>query len=75
MQFDYNMLRSLMSLSDEQLWLTILTIASQNGVSLPKAPPPAAELSRLRSALGSTQNPNINEAMRIVEQYKSKNGM
>ena len=75
MQFDYNMLRSLLSLSDEQLWQTIQMIASQNGVALPKAPPPSAELTRLRSALGSTQSPDINEAMRIVEQYKNKNGM
>ena len=75
MQFDYNMLRSLLSLSDEQLWQTILSIAAQNGMKLPKNPPPAAELSRLRDALGSTRNPNVNEAMQIVNQYKKQNGM
>ena len=75
MQFDYNMLRSLLSLSDEQLWQTIHSIATQNGVKLPKNPPPAAELSRLRAALGSTQNPNVHEALQIVNQYKKQNGM
>ncbi len=75
MQFDYNMLRSLLSLPDEQLWQTINSIANQNGVNLPKGTPPATELARLRNALGSTQNPNLREAMDIVNEYKKRNGM
>lgn len=74
MQFDYNMLSRLVSLSDEQLWQTIRRIASQNGISLPEGTPPAHELARLRQAMSSTQNPNVAEAMDIVNQYKKQNG-
>ena len=74
MQFDYNMLSKLVSLPDEQLWQTIRIVASQNGIALPNGMPPASELARLRQALSSTQNPNVAEAMDIVNQYKKKNG-
>ncbi len=74
MQFDYNMLQKLVSLSDEQLWQTIRAIASQNGVSLPLGAPPSSELSRLREAMSSTKSPDIAQAMDIVNQYKKQNG-
>ena len=73
-QFDANMFRAILSLSDEQLWQTIKAIAAQNGIKLPAGTPPKEELARLRSALG-TANPDVNNAMRIVEQYKKDNGM
>lgn len=75
MQFDYNMLNKLVSLPDEQLWQTIRAIAIQSGVSLPDGNPPKAELSRLREALCNTKNPDLEEAMSIVNQYKKKNGI
>ena len=73
-QFDANMFRAILSLSDEQLWQTIKAIAAQSGVKLPSGTPPKEELARLRSALG-TANPDINNAMRIVEEYKKNNGV
>jgi hypothetical protein len=47
----------------------------QSGISLPDGNPPKAELTRLREALCNTQNPNLEEAMGIVNQYKKKNGI
>ncbi len=73
-QFDANMFRAILSLSDEQLWQTIKAIAAQSGVKLPSGTPPKEELARLRAALG-TANPDVNNAMKIVEEYKKKNGM
>ena len=73
-QFDENMLRAILSLSDEQLWQTIKAIAAQSGITLPAGTPPKSELARLRSVIGST-TPNLDEAMRIVEQYKKDNGV
>ncbi len=73
-QFDANMFRAILSLSDEQLWQTIKAIAAQNGITLPAGTPPREELARLRSALGTT-TPDIGEAMRVVEKYKKDNGV
>lgn len=75
MQFDYNMLQSLLALSDDQLWQAICSIARQSGVVLPQSAPPSAELKRLRNALNNTQNPNINEALQIVNKYKKQKGV
>ena len=73
-QFDANMLRAILSLPDDQLWQTIKAIAAQSGIKLPSGTPPKEELSRLRSALG-TATPDVNNAMRIVEEYKKNNGI
>ena len=70
-QFDANMLRSILSLPDEQLWQTIQMIAASSGVKLPSGTPPREELARLRQTLTSS-TPDINEAVRIIEQYKKK---
>ena len=70
-QFDPSMLKMILSLPDDQLWATIKSIAERNGVSLPKGTPPKSELARLRDAMSSA-NPNVEEAKRIMEQYKKE---
>lgn len=73
-QFDANMLRSILTLPDEQLWQTIQMIAASSGVRLPSGAPPKSELAKLRGILTSDA-PDVNEAMRIVEQYKRTGGV
>lgn len=73
-QFDANMFRAILSLPDEQLWQTIKAIAQKSGVALPEGTPPKSELAKLREAL-STNTPDVNEAMRIMEKYKRTGGV
>ena len=61
--------------SDAELWQMILMIASLRGITLPKAPPPHEEFEKLRKALGSAEQANVSEALRIIDQYRNTQGI
>jgi len=70
MQFDPAALQKLLSEPDEKLWQMIVMIASMNGISLSKAPPPKDEMKRLRGILSNAEKTNYEEALQMVEKYK-----
>ena len=73
MQLDKNAIDKLLTLDDRALWSVIRMIASQSGISLPDRIG-SAELSSLRSALGSASDADIAAAGELLSRMKEKNG-
>ena len=72
MQPDPNTVNRLLSQNDERLWSAIRMIASQNGVSLPSATPPAEDMRRLRDAIGGITDDDVGNAVRIVNEMRRR---
>ncbi len=70
MQFDPAALGALLALPDVQLWETVKTIARANGITLPAATPPPAEMQKLRSIFSSGEGLTPEKAKRIIDDYK-----
>ena len=68
-------LKRLASQSDEELWQSILGIASANGIDLPKREPSKKEIEELRELLSHAERINPLTAMRMISNFKrsSKN--
>lgn len=76
MRIDKEKLMALISLPDHELWETVCKIGESHGFKLPKNPPPHAELEKLRRAVSDGKKPNLNEAIRLINNYRKgqKNG-
>ena len=74
MRFDANAMAALLSLDDAALWAQIRTIAGTAGVRLSEAPPPHAELERLRGLMRGAGQADIAEAMRTVARFRAGGG-
>ena len=70
MQFDANMMRTLLKKDDTALWGLIREMASGYGISLPSTTPPAADMARLRAILGTKGESDIPGALEILRRYK-----
>lgn len=73
MQFDKQTLQAVLALDDAALWQLICRIAAQNGITLPKTPPPAETLSALRATVSGKGQKDIAEALRIIDDYRKSN--
>lgn len=71
MQLDKKAIDKLLTLDDRALWSVIRMIASQSGVNLPDRIG-SAELSSLRSALGSASDADIAAAGELLSRMKEK---
>ncbi|MBE6635841.1 MAG: hypothetical protein E7617_06575 [Ruminococcaceae bacterium] len=70
MKLDKSKLEALSSLSDEQLWAEIRSIAGSHGFSLPEAQPSREDLGKIRAALSDSEKLNLSGAIRILNNYK-----
>lgn len=70
MNFDSGAIEKLLTLSDTELWTTLKSIASMNGVTLPSAPPSAAEMQKLRGIFKGGEGLSLEKAQEIVNEYK-----
>ena len=70
MKFDANAMAALLALDDAALWEQIRRIAASAGLTLSEAPPPHAELERLRALLRGAGQADIAEAMRTVARFR-----
>ena len=70
MQFDSNMLKALLSVSDAELWSTIYRIAKANGISISETPPPKAEMEKLREILAGAESADYKKALALISSYK-----
>ena len=59
----------LKNLTDDELWAEIRKMAAGYGLSLPDRTPSASDLAKVRDALNIGEV-NMNDAMRIVNEYK-----
>ena len=72
MQFDHNTLQTLLAMDDASLWQVICTIASRNGITLPRTTPPHEVLASLRAAVSTKGQADIGEALRIINDYRKE---
>ena len=72
MQFDANMMRTLLKKDDAALWEIIREMAGSYGIPLPSGQPSAADMARLRAILGTKGNADPETAAEILKQFKRK---
>lgn len=70
MQFDANMMRTLLKKDDTALWGVIREMAAAYGIPLPSDTPPAAEMARLRAVLGTKGAADVEGAAEILRRYR-----
>lgn len=71
MRFDRSQLEALAALPDDRLWEEVVKMAGSYGFSLPTETPKHSDMQKLReAALGSKIN--LSDAMRLLNQYKTK---
>lgn len=70
MQFDANMMRTLLKKDDTALWGIIREMAASYGIPLPNGTPSAAEMARLRAILGTKGEADLEGAVEILRRYK-----
>ena len=74
MRINKEKLEMLSRLSDDELWSEVKKMAGGYGVRLPDRTPDANDIKKLRSVI-SDGNINIADAMRLINEYKRKNGV
>ena len=70
MKIDKTKLNAMLSLSDEQLWEEIRTIAKSKGINMPEKSPTGSELNKVRSALADADKLNLPTAIRLMNDLK-----
>ena len=70
MQFDANMMRTLLKKDDAALWGVIRELAGGYGIPLPSTTPPAADMARLRAVLGTKGEGDVASAIEVLRRYK-----
>lgn len=76
MKIDKKTLDMLSSLPDDKLWQVLNVIASSSGISLGAPPNDKEQIARLREAMGSVTENDLDRAEQIVDIYRGggKNG-
>ena len=69
MRFNKEELARLASLSDEELWRTVVSMAAKYGFKLPEKTPEHSELERLRATIGASKL-NLSEAVKLLNSYR-----
>lgn len=69
MNFDQNTLNALLALDDRTLWQTVRQIAASHNIALPESALPKGDMDRLRSAMSGASAADLNDAMRIINEY------
>lgn len=69
MRFNKEELARIASLSDEELWKTVVAMGAKYGFKLPEQTPPHAELERLRGAVNGSKL-NLSEAVKVLNTYR-----
>ena len=70
MKIDKEKLKELTSLSDDELWQQIRTVAESHGVKMPSAQPKKEEIEKVRDVLSEADKLNLLSAMKIVNSLK-----
>ena len=72
MKIDKEMLKSLATKPDGELWGVISGLAKSRGYELPEATPSKEEMAKIRSLLNDVEKINMREAIRFVNNYRKK---
>ena len=74
MKIDKEKLDRLVGMSDSELWGEIRKIAKGHGFTLPEKTPDSAEMSKIRGAISGGAKLKLGEAVRILNEYKRRQG-
>lgn len=72
MQLNRDMLAKMASMNDVELWAQIRKVAESHGYKLSEGQPSHAELEKMRSLMRGDVQISPKDAMRLINQYKSK---
>ena len=72
MKFDPRAMQALLALDDDALWAKIRSVAAASGITLSSNTPPAAELKKLRAALGGCGQADIAGALETIARFREK---
>ncbi|MCQ2414402.1 MAG: hypothetical protein MJ082_06405 [Clostridia bacterium] len=67
-------MKRIAKLSDKELWATVVSVASENGIRLSSAQPSHEDLDKLRTILSNSENLGTWDAVRIIGEYRRKYG-
>ena len=70
MKINKEKLEALCSLTDEELWREVRSIAGSHGFRLPENAPKHEELEKMRNAIRGGAKMNLSEAMRIINNQR-----
>ncbi len=70
MKFDPQTMGSLLALDDAALWKKIGAIAAAAGITLSEAPPPPAEMQRLREMMRGAGQADVASAFSTLARYR-----
>ena len=70
MRLSKEQLDKIASLSDEELWEEVCSVAKRHGFTLPSKTPAKVEMQKLREAITGGAKLNLGEAVRILNEYK-----
>lgn len=70
MKIDKTKLDAMLTLSDEELWAEIRSVAKSKGINMPVGTPSGTELEKVRCALRDADKLNLPTAMRLINDLK-----
>jgi hypothetical protein len=72
MKVDPQLVKVVASLPDEELWITIRSLAKMKKITLSEKTPPQETLETLRRALADADKIDLGSALRILQHFKEK---
>ena len=72
MKVDPQLVKVVASLPDEELWITIRSLAKMKKITLTEKTPPHATLEALRHALQDADKIDLASALKILQSWKEK---
>ena len=74
MKVDKDKLNALLAMSDSDLWREVRAIAKGHGFTLPENAPPPSEMQKLRGAVSGGSTLNLAHAIKIINDYRRREG-
>ena len=74
MKIDGDKLKSMCEMSDSALWCEIRNIAAKHGFSLPEKTPEHGDMEKIRGAVSGGAKIKLGEAVKILNDYKRRQG-
>ena len=72
MKLNREMLKQYAMLGDAELWREICAMGSKYGYKLPPNVPSHAEMEKIRTLMRGDEKIGLSEAMKLLNEYKSK---
>ena len=74
MKIDKDKLKAMCEMSDAELWREIRGVAQRHGFTLPEKTPEHSEMEKMRGAMAGGAKLKLGEAVRILNDYKRRQG-